>query len=90
MSLITWIGVVASMLTALSLIPQLIKLLREKKSEDISVTMLLVLLSGLGLWVYYGTLKEDFIIIISNSVAFLINSVTLFFCIRYKKEQNQS
>ncbi|PZR07921.1 MAG: hypothetical protein DI539_23175 [Flavobacterium psychrophilum] len=90
MSLITLIGVVASMLTALSLIPQLIKLLREKKSEDISVTMLLVLLSGLGLWVYYGTLKEDFIIIISNSVAFLINSVTLFFCIRYKKEQNQS
>ena len=90
MQLITLIGVVASMLTAFSLIPQLIKLLREKKSEDISVTMLLVLLSGLGLWVYYGTLKEDFIIIISNSVAFLINSVTLFFCIRYKKEQNQS
>lgn len=90
MPLITLIGVVASMLTALSLIPQLIKIVREKKSEDISVTMLLVLLSGLGLWVYYGTLKEDFIIIISNSVAFLINSVTLFFCIRYKKEQNQS
>lgn len=90
MPLITLIGIVASMLTALSLIPQLIKLVREKKSEDISVTMLLVLLSGLGLWVYYGTLKEDLIIIISNSVAFLINSVTLFFCIRYKKEHNQS
>lgn len=85
MNFTTIIGVLASILTASSLIPQLTKVLKEKKSESVSIVMLLVLISGVGLWVYYGILKEDFIIIISNSFAVLVNVLTLCLTIRYKK-----
>jgi MtN3 and saliva related transmembrane protein len=80
----TIIGIVASTLTASSLLPQLTKLIKEKKSKDVSIAMLLVLISGLGFWIYYGALKEDLIIIISNGFAFLVNGVTLYLALRYK------
>ena len=80
------IGVIASICTALCLIPQLIKLLKEKKAENVSLLMLAVLFVGLGLWIWYGLLKEDWIIIISNSFSFIINIILACFAILYKKE----
>ena len=86
MLLITIIGVTASACTAFSLLPQLIKLLKEKEAENISLGMLAILFAGLGLWIYYGVLKKDWIIIISNSISFILNVVLVFFAIKYKKK----
>lgn len=86
MSFTTIIGLFASALTAFSLIPQLIKLIKKKESKDLSVVMLSVLISGLGMWIYYGFLKEDAIIIVSNAIACLINAITLVLAIYYKRD----
>ena len=77
MSPITIIGIGASVLTGISMLPQLIKLLKEKEANDISVIMLITLISGLTLWIWYGIKKEDWIIIISNGVSVLINALVL-------------
>lgn len=78
------IGLVAGILTATSLLPQLLKIIKEKKATDVSILMLIVLMAGVGLWVYYGVLREDLPIIITNSFSLLLNIITLFFKIRYK------
>lgn len=85
-SLETGIGIAASFFTAISLIPQLIKILREKKAKDVSLAMMLVLFIGVALWVYYGILINDWIIIIANSVSLAINMITSFLTIRYKEK----
>jgi MtN3 and saliva related transmembrane protein len=85
MEITTYIGIAASALTAASLIPQLIKIIREKKAQGISLAMLSVLLAGLSLWIVYGIRKEDWIIIISNSFAVLINLTTGLLALLYKK-----
>ena len=82
----TIIGVAASACTAASLIPQLTKVVREKKAENVSLWMLLVLFAGLGLWVYYGILKIDWIIIVSNSFSFIVNLLLAVFTIKYKSK----
>jgi MtN3 and saliva related transmembrane protein len=69
----TVVGIIAGILTAVSLLPQLIKIIKEKKCDNISVLMLITLLAGVGTWVYYGYLKDDWPIIITNSFSFLIN-----------------
>lgn len=69
----TWIGIFAGTLTAISLLPQLIKILREKKPGDFSILMFLILLAGLALWIWYGILKKDWPIIITNCTSMLIN-----------------
>jgi MtN3 and saliva related transmembrane protein len=84
MDLTTIIGVAASIFTAGALIPQLIKLLREKKAEDISLMMLGVMFTGVALWTGYGFLKEDWIIIVSNAFSLVINVAITFFTIKYR------
>jgi MtN3 and saliva related transmembrane protein len=80
----TLIGIGASALTSTSLLPQLVKLIKEKKSKDVSIVMLLVLMLGLSWWIYYGILKDDFIIIIANAFALLINILNIVYNIRFK------
>jgi len=84
MNIETLIGIAASTCTAVSLIPQLAKVLKEKKAGNVSLWMLLVLFAGLGLWVYYGILKGDMIIIVSNSFSLIINVLLAVFAIKYK------
>jgi MtN3 and saliva related transmembrane protein len=85
MDSITLVGIGASILTATSLIPQFVKLLRERNSDQVSVLMLTILLAGLALWIYYGILKKDWIIVASNSFAALINMATFVLTLHFKR-----
>ncbi|WP_353149654.1 SemiSWEET transporter [Chryseobacterium sp.] len=80
------LGIIAGVLTSVSMIPQLIKVIREKNVEDISLLMLLVLISGLSLWVWYGFIKDELPIILSNSFAVLVNIGLLICYIIYDKK----
>jgi MtN3 and saliva related transmembrane protein len=89
MDIIMIIGITASVLTAASLLPQLFRLLKEKRAEDVSVGMLVVLLTGVILWICYGTLKQDPIIIFANLASLVINVITLVLTVKYKKLNNK-
>jgi MtN3 and saliva related transmembrane protein len=79
------IGITAGICTATSLLPQLIKTLKEKKAEELSIAMLLVLLSGVCLWVVYGVLRSDLPIIVTNSFSLLMNITLLIVRFKYKR-----
>ena len=53
------LGFMAGALTSISMLPQLIKTYREKKAEEVSLVMLLVLIGGICLWIWYGLKKND-------------------------------
>ena len=78
-----YVGIFAGVCTAASMLPQLIKIIKEKKADDVSVLMLLVLIIGLGLWVVYGFLRDDWPLIITNSFSFLLNLIVLTLRIRF-------
>ena len=77
------IGIAAGVLTSVSMLPQLIKMIKEKKAGDVSIVMLLVLISGLALWAVYGFMQDDMPIIVTNCFSFLLNVVVLIFRIKY-------
>lgn len=79
-----YVGIAAGIGTAVSLVPQLIKIIKEKKADDISYFMLFFLLSGLGGWIFYGILKNDLPLIITNSFSFIANLLIIGFAIKYK------
>jgi MtN3 and saliva related transmembrane protein len=78
------VGIGAGIRTAFSLMPQLYKIVKEKEAENISYFMLIILLAGIGGWIWYGILKKDYPIIITNCFSFLVNSLIIFFSIKYK------
>lgn len=81
------VGIVAGILTSASQLPQLIKTIREKDAKSISVGMIITLLAGNSLWIYYGVIKKDVPIIATNIFSDLVNSTLLFFSIKYKKKE---
>ena len=80
-----WVGIAAGVFTSASLLPQLIKLLREKKAQDISMFFLIALMIGLALWVWYGIMKNDIPIIATNSFSIVVNLLMIVYGIKYKK-----
>jgi MtN3 and saliva related transmembrane protein len=86
MNTVQVIGIIAGVCTSISLLPQLIKTIKEKKDGDISYFMLGILLIGIGLWICYGLLKEDYPIIVTNAVSFVLNSLIIFFNLYYRKK----
>jgi MtN3 and saliva related transmembrane protein len=74
----TVIGVTAAMLTSLSYIPQVMKVRAGQPTEDLSLRMLIALTSGLVLWVVYGAVKADWIIIAANIVGTSLTGYVLY------------
>ena len=77
------IGITAGLLTSISMLPQFFKLIKARDSKNISKGMLLVLLTGVVGWIYYGVLKNDWIIIGTNAFAFIVNFVTMVLSVKY-------
>ena len=68
-----------------STVPQIRKALRTKKSDDVSIRFIIVLIIGLSLWVIYGIGKNDIVLIIGNFIAVALNTFMLFLKIKYSK-----
>ena len=79
-----YVGIAAGILTGVSLLPQLIKIIKEKKANSISFVMLAILLAGLCVWIVYGVLKKDYPIIVTNSFSLLTNIVIVVLTAKYK------
>lgn len=79
------LGIIAGVFTSASMIPQLVKVLKEKNVEDLSWITLLVLITGVSLWVWYGILKDELPIIVSNAFAVLVNISLLTCYLIYRK-----
>ena len=79
------VGIGAGVCTGVSLLPQLIKIYKEKKSESVSWGMLLILMTGLVGLIWYGFLKSDLPIIVTNCFSVIVNIAIMILSIKYKK-----
>jgi MtN3 and saliva related transmembrane protein len=72
LTLETFIGFVAAVCTTASYIPQVKKSWQTGSTGDLSLKMLVILAAGIALWVVYGVLKSDLVIIAANSLSLLL------------------
>ena len=77
MEFIEILGFVAGLFTSAASIPQIIKIIKEKKAQDVSPLMFAVLLVGNALWIYYGFDKADIPIIATNIFAVALDITML-------------
>lgn len=72
------LGLAAAALISLSYIPQVKKALSRGATKDLSLLTFSISFVGLLLWVLYGILEADVVIIIANAVgAFLVGLVLI-------------
>ena len=70
------------MLTSLSYIPQVRKAWQRGSTSDLSLKMLRTLTAGLVLWIGYGLLRSDWVIVAANSVGASLSASVLAFKFR--------
>lgn len=84
--IVTIIGIMATVFAVSSSIPQIIKALNTRKTDDVSIWLVVVLITGLSLWVIYGIGINDLLISIANSIAVAINTFLLILKIKYSRD----
>lgn len=62
------VGIIASILTASGLVPQVIKGFIRKRVDDVSIIFMIVGGTGTFLWFVYGILISNGVIIFANSI----------------------
>ncbi|MCP4089468.1 MAG: hypothetical protein GY746_06715 [Gammaproteobacteria bacterium] len=80
---ITLLGLIAAICTTASFLPQVIKTLKSKKTNDISLLMYAILTIGLFLWLVYGIALRDIPLILANGVSFSLAMSVLLLKIRH-------
>jgi len=78
------IGFSAAAIGTAVMLPQVIKTLRTKKVDDISLIMLVLYFFNCCLWLVYGFLIMAWPVIICNFIALLISIVQMTLKLKYK------
>jgi len=65
------IGMIAGALTTLSFFPQVLKTLRTKSTRDLSGGWLIMMITGVFLWIVYGIYLGSIPVIAANVITFV-------------------
>ncbi len=82
---LTILGYVAGTITTASFFPQLIKIYKNKKADEISITMYSIITLGMILWMIYGIYLNSYPIIIANGISTMATLLIMTFSLMYNK-----
>lgn len=77
MSFISIIGLVAAFLTTGAFVPQAVKTIRTKSTEDLSLATFSMMFTGTICWFSYGWLINDVPLILANLIASFLTGTIL-------------
>jgi MtN3 and saliva related transmembrane protein len=81
-SMTTMIGLLAAFCTTVSYIPQVRKIWQTGRTGDLSLKTFSLLAAGIALWVVYGVLQQDPVIVLANAITLLLLANILYFKLR--------
>ena len=70
MNTTTIIGFITATLTTLAFLPQFLKTVKTKSTKDISLGMYVIFCAGILLWLIYGILRRDIVVIAAQILVF--------------------
>ena len=78
-------GYIAAILTTAAFLPQLIKTLKTKKADDVSLVTLIMFIGGGLWWIIYGYKISSIPILLANLITLLLNLLILISKIYFSK-----
>lgn len=81
------IGLIAAFLTTYAFLPQVIKVWKTKDVKSLSLTMYIVMFSGVMMWLTYGIFKNSLSIVLANSITGILTFMLIYLKIKYKENK---
>ena len=66
------IGFIAAFLTTIAFVPQVYKVYKLNKTEDLSLITFTLFTTGVFLWLVYGFYLKNYPMILANAITFLL------------------
>lgn len=79
------LGYAASAVTVLTFLPQVIKTWKEKTAKDVSLMMFVIAIVNEVMWIGYGVMIKNNVIIITNIIMMIMASTMIFLKLKYNK-----
>ena len=71
------LGIMAGAMTTGSIVPQVFKIVESKSARDVSTLFFVIMAGGMLLWLVYGALRADMVIVLWNGVSLSLTLVIL-------------
>ncbi|MFZ7333710.1 SemiSWEET transporter [Streptococcus pluranimalium] len=78
------IGFVAACLTTFGFVPQVIKVIKTKDTESISLGMYVMAVTGMLLWLVHGIRIGDTALMLANAISATLAGIVLVYKLIYK------
>ena len=85
MNWINIIGYTAGVLTAITFLPQVIKTWKMKAAGELSFLMIILVSCSVFMWIIYGFLLNNNVIIVTNIVVLILSLILVYFKLNYKE-----
>lgn len=79
------IGMIAGFLCAISFLPQVIRIYKTKRVEDLSLVTFSIFSLGVFMWLIYGILIRQLPMILTNSLILILSLLIIGMKIRYSR-----
>ncbi len=71
------LGITAGAMTTGSIVPQVLKIVQSKSARDVSTLFFVIMAGGMLLWLVYGFLRSDMVIMLWNGLSLSLTLVIL-------------
>jgi MtN3 and saliva related transmembrane protein len=78
------LGYSAGAITSLTFLPQVIKTWKVKSAKDISLLMFVIAAVNEAMWIAYGALLHNWVIILTNIIVLSMALTMIYFKLRFK------
>jgi len=82
-------GYIAAVASMASFVPQAWKVIRSRRTKDISVGMYFLTVSAFALWLGYGIAQKQWPLVVSNSVCFALSAFILAMTLLPQRQKNK-
>ncbi len=79
------LGYAAGAITSLTFLPQVLKTWKEKSAKDVSLLMFIIAAVNEVMWIVYGALLDNWVIILTNAIVLAMSLTMIFLKLRYNK-----
>ena len=79
------IGMSAAILTTLAFVPQVLKVIKLKKTDSLSLSTYVIFTLGVALWLVYGFFKNSISMVLGNGITLILSLIILLYIIKEKK-----
>lgn len=78
-------GHIGALLSSITFIPQVLQAWRTKSVGDLSMNMLLIVITSTIVWLVYAFSLNLLPVIIANSIIFILSGILIYFKLTFKK-----